>query len=305
MTLELPDSELRASGHMRGQSMKRILLGVAMMVASSGAFALVGGAPAIASASTPRPYVCSGGSFPTNPVPVPSGTYTGLIVTGFCQAPAGAEITVTGNVTVALGGAFDAQTYPSTVTVGGSVLVGANSLLGLGCDPNPPGHQTGHPCVDAQGNPTTAASDITIHGSILAQDATLVLLNGITVKGSVALNGSTGTATEAERANAIPWAIKLNTIDGSFIAANMDPIWIGLGVNHIGGTVIMFNIHITDGLPPNDDPTPSIQIFGNTVGGSLVCFGLGPAVSDGAFLPGTPNTVGGAKLGQCANLQAG
>ena len=104
--------------------MKRILLGVAMMVASSGAFALVGGAPAIASASTPRPYVCSGGSFPTNPVPVHSGTYTSLIVTGFCQAPAGAEITVTGNVTVALGGVFDAQTYPSTVTVGGSVLVG-------------------------------------------------------------------------------------------------------------------------------------------------------------------------------------
>ena len=81
----------------------------------------------------------------------------------------------------------------------------------------------------------------------------------------------------------------------------MTPLWLGLLHNHVGGNVILFNVHITDGLPPNNDPKPIIFVASNTVRRNLVCYGLAPAVSGG--LPGEVNIVGGKALGQCANLQ--
>ena len=81
----------------------------------------------------------------------------------------------------------------------------------------------------------------------------------------------------------------------------MTPIWIGVIVNKVGGNVILFNIHITDGLPPNNDPTPTIFVASNTIGRNLVCFGLAPAVSGG--FPGEVNVVGGQALGQCATCR--
>ena len=198
---------------------------------------------------------------------------------------------------VAPGAALDAQSAPSTITVRGNVTAARGALLGLGCLPNPPGHMTGHPCmVDPPGS-----SDITVKGNIIAKDADTVLLNGITVKGNVTLIGSEGTATVDERATAIPWAIKDNTIGGNLIAADMTPLWIGLLDNKVGGNVILFNIHITDGLPPNNDPTPTIQVASNTIGRNLICYGLAPAVA-GGFIPGQVNVVGGKALGQCAKL---
>lgn len=282
----------------------RILFGAAMVVSLLAAGFV---APTVASATgmPPKPPmvragVCSGGSFPANPTPVPSGTYSSLTIKGACQAKTGAVITVRGNLYVAPGGLFDAQSYPSTITVRGNVLVGKGAFLGLGCDPNPPGHFTGHPCMDAQGNPITTSAHIRINGSLFAWKANLALLNGITVKGSVILNGSEGTATVAERANAIPWAIKMNTIGGDFIAANMSPIWIGLVADHVRGNVVMYNIHITDGLPPNNDPTPTIQVVLNTVGRNLVCFRNGPNLNVLSTPGGVHNVVGGRALGQCA-----
>ena len=67
----------------------------------------------------------------------------------------------------------------------------------------------------------------------------------------------------------------------------MTPLWIGLLDNKVGGNVILFNIHITDGLPPNNDPMPTIFVASNTVGRNLVCDGLAPAVSGG--FPGEVN----------------
>ena len=56
----------------------------------------------------------------------------------------------------------------------------------------------------------------------------------------------------------------------------MTPIWLGVIVNKVGGNVILINIHITDGLPPNNDPMPTIFVASNTVGRNLVCWGLAP-----------------------------
>jgi hypothetical protein len=274
-------------------------LGVVGTLAVAGALALSGG-PAMAAMSWPSPaaYTCTGGDFAThNFTSIPSGTYASITVKGACAVAPNAVITVLGNINVAPGAALDAQSAPSTITVRHNVTAGPGSLLGLGCLPNPPGHTTGHPCtVEPNGR-----SDITVKGNVTAWDANTILLNGITVKRNVKLIGSEGTATVAERKNAIPWSIKDNTIGGDLIAGNMTPLWLGLLHNHVCGNVILFNVHITDGLPPNNDPKPIIFVASNTVGRNLACYGLAPAVSGG--LPGEVNVVGGKALGQCAHLK--
>jgi len=269
----------------------RILLGVAViagLVAPVGAFVSSGGA---AMAGTwnppPRAYTCTGGDFQTGTfVPIPSGTYSSITVAGACQPAPGAVINVAGDVNVAAHGVFDAQSYPSTINVGHDVLAASGSLLGLGCLPNPTGHTTGHPCVDANGNPTTGSSNITVNGNIITWNADTVLLNGITVKGNIALIGGGG---------AIPWSIKTNSIGGNLLVANATPDWLGVLVNKVGGNVILINVHITD-----TDPNPAIFVASNTIGQNLLCLGLGPAVSGG--FPGEVNVVGGHALGQCAKL---
>ena len=278
---------------------KAMRLGVLGTVAVAGALALSGG-PAMAAVSwvSPAAYTCTGGDIATGDLTsIPSGTYASITVKGACQVAPDAVITVIGNINVAPGAVLDAQSAPSTITVRHNVTAGPGSLLGLGCLPNPPEHTTGHPCIIDP----TGSSDITVKGNVTAWDANAVLLNGITVKGNVTLIGSEGTATVAERATAIPWSIKDNTIGGNFIASNMTPIWIGLLLNKVGGSVTLFNVHITDGLPPNNDPMPTIFVASNTVGRNLVCYGLAPAVAGG--FPGEVNVVGGKALGQCANLQ--
>ena len=275
---------------------KAMRLGVVGTLVVAGALALSGG-PAMAAVSwvSPAAYTCTGGDFATQTfTSIPSGIYASITVKGVCAVAPDAVITVIGNINVARGAVLDAQSAPSTITVRHNVTAGPGSLLGLGCLPNPPGHMTGHPCmVDP-----TGSSNITVNGNLTAWHASAVLLNGITVKRNVTLIGSEGTATVTERATAIPWAIKNNTIGGNFTAGDMTPIWIGLLLNKVGGSVTLFNIHITDGLPPNNDPTPTIQVVLNTVGRNLVCFGNGPNLN--VSTPGEANVVGGRALGQCA-----
>jgi hypothetical protein len=279
----------------------RVLFGAAVL-ASSGAFAIgLVGTTGIASAHPSRPapiaYTCTGGDLATGTfTSIPSGNYARITVKGACNVVPDAVINVVGNINVAPGAVFDAQSAPSTITVGHNVTAARGSLLGLGCLPNPVGHTTGHPCtVDP-----TGSSNITVNGNVTATDADTVLLNGITVQGNVTLIGSEGTATVTERATAIPWAIKDNTIGRNLIVGDMKPIWVGVLDNKVGGNVILFDVHITDGLPPNNDPMPTISVKSNTVGRNLVCYGLGPNLSVG--VPGQVNVVGGKALGQCANL---
>ena len=265
----------------------RILFGAAMMVAIGS----VGGtsvASARLSTAKPMAYTCSGGDFAShNLTSIPSGNYASITVTGACAVAPDAVINVVGDVNVAAGAVLDAQSAPSTITVGHNVTAASGSLLGLGCLPNPVGHTTGHPCmVEPNGS-----SSITVDGSVFTWNADTVLLNGITVDKSVELTGGGGQ---------IPWSIKTNTIGGNLIVRHMTPNWIGVIRNKIGGKALLINIHITDGLPPNNDPNPTIFIASNQVGGDLICKRLGPAVSGG--FGGEVNVVGHKAIGQCANL---
>jgi hypothetical protein len=253
------------------------------------------------SGAAPMAYTCTGGEFnAANPamstfVTIPQGTYASITIAGVCNVAPGAMINVLGNINVAAGAVFDAQSAPSTITVGGNVIASSGSFLGLGCLPGPPAPSTlGHPCAVDPGGSST----ITVNGNVIATNADLVLLNGITVKGSVSLVGSEGTSSVTARATAIPWSIKTNTIGGNLTVSDVTPIWVGLLVNKVGGSVFLTNVQITDGLPPNNDPTPTIFVVFNTIGGNLVCSGLGPYLVVGP--PGEVNVIGGRALGQCA-----
>jgi hypothetical protein len=236
---------------------------------------LVSGPADAAGSSTP--YTCTGGD-------IPSGTYASITVTGACQVPADGSdvIHVIGNLNVAAGAFFDAQSSPSTITVGHNVTAAAGSLIGLGCQPD--GAHAGHPCQNAPDQ----ASTITVNGNVTATDADTVLLNGITVHRNVTLTGGGGD---------FPWAIKNNTFDRNFSASGITTEWFGLLFNHIARNANLTNITATD----PEEPDPAVSVVVNTVGRNLNCHGLGPRLS-GGFIPGEVNIVGRRATGQCAAL---
>lgn len=244
-----------------------------------GALTLSGG-PATAGGS-PQPYTCTGGD-------VPSGTWASVTVTGFCQVPAdgSGSINIVGNLNVAPGAVFDAQSSPSTITVGKNVAAGAGSLIGLGCQPN--GAHFMHPCANDPGG----TSVITVNGNVAATDADTVLLNGITVKGNVTLTGGGGDAD---------WVVKGSMIGGNFTASNIVLDFFGLLYNRIGGNATLTNITAID---PEDGGFGAVNIVLNAIGRNLNCSGLGPRLS-GGFIPGAVNTTGGKSTGQCVGLVGG
>lgn len=238
------------------------------------------GVTGIASAAPPAgsPYTCAGGSIGTN-------TYSSITITGYCDVVPGAVINVTGNINVAPGALFDAQSAPSTITVGHNVTAGAGSLLGLGCLPD--GVHAGHPCALAP----DASSDITVKGNVSETDAALVLLNGITVNQNVTLNGGAGN----------DWVYKWNTIGGNFTASDITPDFFLLGFNTVAGNVNLSNIWAVD---PGDGGNGAVNIVINTIGHNLNCSGLGPRLT-GGFIPGAVNIVGHQTTGQCVGLVGG
>jgi phage baseplate assembly protein gpV len=290
--------------------MRRILL-----VVSAVAALLIGLTAPVAATPAPRAWTCSGGQFPANMTPVPGGMYSSLTVRGACVVLPGTVITVTGTINVMPGAVFDAQTFPSTITVGHNVTAGAGALLGLGCQPDRPGH-TGHECgaqlpgsddlvedqdvdfdqdgacIPEQTNPfACASSSISVKGNVTTTGADTVLLNGSTVSGNVTLVGGGGD---------IPWSIKNNTIGRNLTASGITADWFGALFNHVGGNMTLINITATDPEEVAAGGTPPVYVVRNTIDRNLTCFGLGPALSFG-FYPGQANTVGHRALGQCAN----
>ena len=239
-------------------------------------------------APAPPAYTCSGGDFSTSDfVHIPGGDYSSITVTGACDVAPGAAIHVVGNLNVAPGAVFDAQSAPSTITVGYNVTAGAGSLLGLGCQPDVPG-RTGHPCVDPYAD---EHSSITVNGNVTATGANTVLLNGVAVEGNVTLTGGGGD---------IPWSVKNNTIGRNLTVDEVTADWFGALFNHIGGNATLTNITATDPEEVEAGGIPPVYIVRNTIGRNLTCMGIGPALSFG-FYPGQVNTVGHNANGQCAN----
>ena len=249
---------------------------------------MISGGPAIAATSSTPAYTCTGGEFPFDMVHIPSGDYASITVAGACDVEPGAEISIVGNLNVAAGAVFDAQSAPSTITVGHNVTAAAGSLMGLGCQPDyvdSEGHpiKTGHPCTAEPDGQST----ITVNGNVTATGANTVLLNGVTVNGNVTLTGGGGD---------IPWSVKNNEIGRNLTVSEVTADWFGALFNKISGNVTLTNITATD----PEDVTPTVFVVRNTIGRNLTCTGIGPALSFG-FYPGQVNTVGHNANGQCAS----
>lgn len=246
-------------------------------VAVAAGLALAGG-PALAAGPTQAPaYTCTGGD-------IPSGSYTSITVTGPCSVPSGAVISVAGNIDVEAGAMLDAQSAPSTITVGHNVTGAAGSLVGLGCQPPSYTGNSAHECVvDPTGHST-----ITVTGNVTVTDALAALLNGITVNGNVTLSGGGGP---------IPWSIKNNTIGGNLTVSGQTTEWLGVLFNKVGRNATLTDITVVDEHPG----APGVYVVRNTVGWNLTCTNLVPGVS-GGFVPGSVNVVGHKAIGQCASL---
>ncbi len=144
---------------------------------------------------------------------------------------------------------------------------------------------------------TFHATDTTINGSLTSDNATTN--NGVcrgTITGSVSITNS--------RPNS-DWDL----LGGGSIIGFVFPCT-SAGALHIGGSVrrsgnrgdtdlafatIAGSVTTTDNVPPSGD---TVDIDGNTIGGSLFCSGNVPAPTNSGF----PNTVAGARSGQtCAS----
>jgi hypothetical protein len=232
-------------------------------------------------------YTCTGGDLASGTfTSIPSGNYSSITVTGVCNIEPHAVINVVGNIDVAPGAVLDAQSAPSTITVGHNVTAAAGSLLGLGCQPtNTIGRFAGVPCADPYAAEHTT---ITVNGNITATNADTVLIRKVTVNGNITLTGGGGD---------IPWSIKGNTVGGNVTISNVAADWLGVQFNLIGGNATLTNITALD----PGDPGRTVAVVENTVGNNLNCTGLAPGVS-GGFIPGEVNHVGHNATGQCAAL---
>ena len=257
---------------------KTLRLRVLGTVAVAGALALSGAPAMVANAQTSTAYTCTGGE-------VPSGSYSSITVTGMCSVAPDAVISVVGNINVAAGAMFDAQSSPSTITVGRNVTGAAHSFVGLGCQPPSATGNSAHECLaDPEG-----ISTITVHGNVSTTDADTVLLNGITVHGNVTLQGG---------GSFIPWSIKNNTIGRNLTVSDVTAEWVGVMFNKVAGNATLTDITVTENHP---DASQAVFVVRNNIGRNLNCTGLGPNVSAG-FFPGSVNVVGHKATGQCAAL---
>jgi hypothetical protein len=257
---------------------KVLRLGALGSLALAAALAFSAGPAVAAKSGTPTAYTCTGGE-------IPSGKYASITVTGVCDIHPDAVINVIGNINVAAGAVLDAQSAPSTITVGHNVTAASGSLLGLGCQPsNFIGRFAGVPCaVEPDGHTT-----ITVAGNITATNANTVLLRQLTIGGNVTLTGGGGE---------IPWSIKGNSIGRNLTISGVTAEWLGVQFNVIAGNATLTDITVID----REHPGGTAAVVENTVGRNLNCTGVVPGVS-GGFIPGEVNHVAGKATGQCASL---
>ena len=248
-------------------------LTVAGALVLSGTSAMAGGSHG----HEPKAYTCTGGE-------IPSGSYSRITVTGACSVAADAVIRVSDDVKVMPGAVLDAQSAPSTITVGGDVKGARGSTVGLGCQPPSATGNSAHECaLDPEGQST-----IMVKGDVTVTKGELVALNGITVRGNVTLTGGGGPNY---------WSVKNNTIGRNLTVSGQTVAWLGVLFNTIGRNAKLTDITVVDEHPD----APGVYVVSNTIGRNLSCWGLVPGVS-GGFVPGAVNVVGRHATGQCAAL---
>lgn len=210
---------------------------------------------------------CTGGT-------IAAGSYQNVKVTGDCTFADG-TVTINGNLQVAPGAALnDRAGSPATVYVKGNATVGKGAVLGLGTYAPAPAHDSA-----------------VVNGNVVANGAASLYLGGMTVHGNVIVSGG------GDPGRNLP--IKDDTIGGNLIIHGWSGLWFGVVRDVVGGNVILTNNVAADTTqPPGSD---SSEVVTNTISGNLICSGNVPAAQIGDS-EGSPNDVGGKKIGQCAGL---
>jgi hypothetical protein len=243
------------------------------------AVTLLAVAASSAVAARPGSATCSGGT-------IAAGTYSSLEVTGNCSF-GGGTVTVRHNLVVAAGATLNdhAASPLTTVHVGGNVLIGKGGILGLGTY-----------------NPS-APHDSVVDGNVIADQPLSLYISFTTIHGNLISHGGGGGVTGSFR----NFPTKDNTIDGNAVITGWTGGWIGFIRNHVGRNVIFSNNKsVINGLVnppvPGHVDTDSSEVMTNVIGRNLICEGNTPKAQVNPDDGGQPNTVGGRKIGQCANL---
>lgn len=281
---------------MRLAARSMAMLGSATLVVS----ALIA-APALALSTSNS--TCTG----TGKAPgVITGTYWSTVtVKGFCAVNAGKAV-IHGNLRLAPGSAVVAAfglndktgTGSSSLRVTGTVFVGDDAALIMGCLP------TSSPCFDDPdpNNPTLASHDV-VGGGIIANSALGVIVHNTWIGGNVTQLGGGGgvncnpAGVFALFGSPVFSTYEDSTIRGSLIMANMKTCWMGTARAAISGDATYLNNNAAD--------PDAIEIVSNNIHGDLACSG-NSMVWDSGDLSGNlfprvpqPNTVHGARIGQC------
>jgi hypothetical protein len=247
-------------------------------------------------------YTCAGGN-------IPPGTYSSILITGVCFAPAG-TIVVRGNLTIAPNALLDAVTpgdppkspvVPATVLIGGNVSVGKNGVLALGCSPN-----------ISCGSPPGISFD-RVGGNMIAIDSEAVVIHSATIGGNVSVLGGGGGAVGGGASGGCfsptapipaPWSeapglvaggpqytdVEDSSIGGSLAIEFQQTCWMGSLRNQVRGS-LTYAYNVTS------DPD-GMEINNNLMGGDMTCVSNDPAVQYGDS-GAAPNLVGGFGGGEC------
>ncbi|MGH3470560.1 MAG: hypothetical protein ACRDPG_00760 [Nocardioidaceae bacterium] len=269
----------------------RILLGAAVMVASSGAMATGAlGTTGVASADPTSAPVC--GATETMGTSL-SGDHRNLTVRGIAYVASGNTLNVSGNLVVAPGACLDAFSL-GTVHVGRNVVVERGATLALGCAPGSNGPPPTAPCG-------FETADDTVGANIIADQPLTMYLTAVNVARNVVSIGG-GFSTPG-----LSFPVKDMHIGANLVLEGWHGgpgAWIGALRNQVGGNVIIANN--TGFRPGGNGANDSTEVVGNAVGRNLICVNNTPPAQYGdAYDPSTgngPNTVGSKAIGECASL---
>lgn len=256
---------------------------VTAMIAGAAVIAL--GLPATAATAAAGPYTCHGGS-------IPAGSYSSVVVAGFCQVDSG-TVTVSGNLSVASGAGLLAAFGGSDLHVGRNMTAASGSIVVLGCEPE------AFVCFnDPDQNVGTLATHDTIGQNFSATDALMVLMHHNRIGSNATQTGGGGgvTCDNFPLGQNGPPAYSTwedNQIGRNASITGVHTCWMGFIRNHVGNNAIYSDNVLAD---PDGN-----EVVTNTIGRNLNCTGNAPSPQRGDS-DGDANIVGGKATGQCANI---
>ena len=221
---------------------------------------------------------------------VASGVYSNLNIAGTCFIDAG-SVTVEHNLTVLSGENLIAIFGGSDVMVGGNIVVEANGVLILGCEPihficaNDPDQTVG----------SLSTAD-TVGGNLTSESALAVIVHATIIGRNVSLNGGGGGVScipSPVLGGSPPFTDSEDvTIGGNLTITGLQTCFIGVFRNTITQNFV---------LNGNVDADPDgNELADNSIVHNLNCAGNSPSPQIGDS-GGGPSTVFGRANGQCNN----